>query len=149
MPLSITETNLRNLVDLLVQEAKLVVGPKLSGSIVLYQPLAAGTELTLDALPRRSAKELYFPVCEDILTYRKVNGTVQVEDIDRSRFPETVLIGAPPCDAGSPAILDAVFSWDYHDEFYLERRTVVAVDKIPKRLIQAWSAASESAGKPF
>ena len=49
MPLSITETNLRNLVDLLVQEAKLVVGPKLSGSIVLYQPLALGAELTLDA----------------------------------------------------------------------------------------------------
>jgi sulfhydrogenase subunit beta (sulfur reductase) len=130
MPLSITETNLRNLIDLLVGESKLVVGPKLSGTIVLYQPLATGTELTLDALPRRSAKELYFPVCEDILTFKKEDGKVKVEDIDRSRFPETVLIGAPPCDAGSPSILDAVFSWDYHDEFYLERRkksTVIGI----------------------
>jgi sulfhydrogenase subunit beta (sulfur reductase) len=122
MPQLITEMNLRNLVDLLVKEAKLVVGPKQSGSVVLYEPLGAGTELTLDALPRRSAKELFFPVCEDILTFRKENGTVKVQDVDRTSFPETVLIGAPPCDAGSPAILDAVFSWDYHDDFYQERR---------------------------
>ncbi|GFO58781.1 heterodisulfide reductase subunit A [Geomonas silvestris] len=122
MSLLITETNLRSLVDALVKDATLVVGPKLSGSVVLYQPLAAGDDLTLDELPRRSAKELYFPVCEDILTYKRENGKLEVRDIDRSRFPETVLIGAPPCDAGSPSILDAVFSWDYNDEFYLERR---------------------------
>jgi len=130
MPLTITESNLRNLIDLLVTEGKLVVGPKQSGTVVLYEPLAAGAELTLEALPRRSAKELFFPVCEDILTYGKENGAVIVSDVDRSRFPETVLIGASPCDAGSPAILDAVFSWDYQDEFYLERRrksTIVGI----------------------
>ena len=27
---------------------------------------------------------------------------LKVEDVDRSRFPETVLIGAPPCDARLP-----------------------------------------------
>ena len=122
MPQIITEANLRNLIDLLVKEAKLVVGPKQAGSVVLYEPLATGSELNLDALPRRSSKELFFPVCEDILTYRKEGGVTKVSDVDRSRFPETVLIGAPPCDASSPSILDAVFSWDYHDEFYLERR---------------------------
>ena len=130
MPQIITEQNLRNLIDLLVKEAKLVVGPKLSGSVVLYEPLSAGAELTLDALPRRSAKELFFPICEDILSYRRENGAMQVTDVDRSKFPEAVLIGAPPCDAGSPAILDAIFSWDYNDDFYLERRkksTIVGI----------------------
>jgi len=130
MPQSITESNLRSLVDLLVQEAKLVVGPKQSGTVVLYQPLAAGSELNLDTLPRRSAKELFFPVCENILTFQKDKDGMKVSDVNRSSFPETVLIGAPPCDAGSPAILDAVFSWDYQDEFYLERRkksTIVGI----------------------
>lgn len=130
MPQIITEQNLRNLIDLLVKEAKLVVGPKLSGSVVLYEPLTAGTELTLDALPRRSSKELFFPVCEDILSYKREGGAMKVTDVDRSKFPETVLIGAPPCDAGSPSILDAVMSWDYKDEFYLERRkksTIVGI----------------------
>ena len=130
MPQIITEENLRNLIDLLVKEKKLVVGPKASGTMVLYEPLAAGSDLTLKELPRRSAKELFFPVCENILTYKREAGVVQVTDVDRSKFPETVLIGAPPCDAGSPDILDAVFSWDYHDDFYLERRkksTIVGI----------------------
>ena len=130
MPQSITEANLRRLVDLLVKEGKVVVGPKESGTVTLYQPLSAGSELTLDALPRRSAKELFFPVCEDILSYEKGKDGMQVTDVDRASFPEAVLIGAPPCDAGSPAILDAVFSWDYHDDFYLERRrksTIVGI----------------------
>ena len=122
MPLSITESNLRRLVDLLVKEGKLVIGPKLSGAPPLYEPLAAGSELTLATLPRRSAKELFFPLCEDILSFERDKDGMKVTDVDRSLFPEAVLIGAPPCDAGSPSILDAVFSWDYHDEFYLERR---------------------------
>ena len=130
MPLSITESNLRLLVDLLIKEGKVVVGPKEAGTMSLYQPLAAGAELTLDGLPRRSAKELFFPVCEDILSFEKDKEGMKVTDVDRSLFPEAVLIGAPPCDAGSPAILDAVFSWDYQDAFYLERRkksTIVGI----------------------
>ena len=130
MPLTITESNLRQLIDLLVQEGKLVVGPKRAGAMALYQPLSAGSELTLDELPRRSAKELFFPLSEDILSYQKGKDGMEVKDVDRSLFPEAVLIGAPPCDAGSPSILDAVFSWDYHDHFYLERRrksTIVGI----------------------
>ena len=130
MPQIITEANLRNLIDLLVKESKLVVGPKKAGTMVLYEPLASGSELSLGTLPRRSAKELYFPVCENILSFGKKDGVMQVSDVDRSSFPETVLIGALPCDAASPAILDAVFSWDYKDEFYLERRkksTIVGI----------------------
>jgi len=130
MPQIITEDNLRKLVDLLTKESKLVVGPKQSGSLVLYEPLSSGAELKLGALPRRSAKELFFPVCENILTFQKDGGVLQISDVDRSNFPETVLIGPPPCDAGSPDILDAVFSWDYHDDFYQERRrksTIVGI----------------------
>jgi len=130
MPLSITEQNLRQLVDTLVKERKLVVGPKLTDGLALYQPLSSGQELSLAKLPRRSAKELFFPICEDILSFEKNKQGTTVNDVDRSHFPEAVLIGAPPCDAASPAILDAVFSWDYQDPFYLKRRersTIVGI----------------------
>jgi ferredoxin len=130
MPLSITEQNLRQLIDLLVKEQKLVVGPKATDQMALYQPLSSGQQLSLDQLPRRSAKELFFPICEDILSFEKTKQGTKLKDVDRSRFPEAVLIGAPPCDAASPAILDAVFSWDYKDPFYLERReksTIVGI----------------------
>jgi len=45
-----------------------------------------------------------------------------------------------------PPILSQVFDVDgtLVGEFYLERRTVVAVDKIPKRLIQAFVSAEDS-----
>lgn len=130
MPTTITEQNLRLLIDTLVQAGIRVVGPKAAGDLTLYAPLSAGSELVLGALPRRSAKETFFPVCEDILSYEKKEGKMTVADIDLNRLPATVLVGALPCDAAAPGILDAVFSWDYNDEFYLERRkktTIVGI----------------------
>ncbi len=122
MPKVITEQNLRLLVDTLIKEGKRVVGPREAGTTLLYEPLASGAELVLGGLPRRSAKEAFFPVCEDILSFEKNKEGVTVTDVATASFPETVLVGALPCDAAAPGILDAVFSWDYHDEFYLERR---------------------------
>jgi ferredoxin len=122
MPKTITTQNLQLLIDALVAGGSRVVGPKRAGEMTLYGPLARGEELDLTDLPRRSAKETFFPVCEDILSYQKHDGAVTVTDVDLSKLPETVLIASRPCDSAAPEILDAVFSWDYHDEFFLERR---------------------------
>ena len=122
MPKMITEQNLRLLIDTLVKEGARVVGPKQAGAMTLYEPLTTGDDLVLDQLPRRSAKETFFPVCETILSFERKEGKTTVQDVDVCAVPETVLIGARPCDAAAPGILDAVFSWDYKDEFFLERR---------------------------
>ncbi len=127
MPKTITEQNLRQLIDILINEGKRVVGPKQAGTMTLYEPLAKGEELTLTELPRRSAKEAFFPVCETILSYGKAEGKTTVEDVDLARIPETILIGTRPCDAAAAPVLDAVFSWDYQDEFFLERRRKTTV----------------------
>lgn len=127
MPKTITEQNLRLLIDTLVKEGKRVVGPKQAGALTLYELLGSGDELVLDQLPRRSAKEVFFPVCEDILSFGKDKEGVKVKDVDTSAFPETVLVGAPPCDAAAAPVLDSVFSWDYHDEFFLARRRKTTV----------------------
>ncbi|WP_306536323.1 4Fe-4S dicluster domain-containing protein [Geobacter sp.] len=122
MPKMITEPNLRRLIDTLVTEGKRVVGPRAAGTMTLYEPLSAGEELNLGELPRRSGKETFFPLCETILTYERDKEGVTVSDVDPTRFPETVLIGARPCDVAAAPVLDAVFSWDFKDEFYLARR---------------------------
>ena len=122
MPKTITEQNLRLLVDTLLKEGARVVAPKQAGTMTLYEPLKSGDELALGALPGRSSKETFFPLCETILTFEKEKGGVRVNDVDPASFPQTVLLCARPCDAAAPSILDAVFSWDYSDEFYLERR---------------------------
>ena len=127
MPKTISEQNLRLLIDTLVKEGQRVVGPKRAATMTLYEPLANGTDLDLAELPRRSAKEVFFPVCEDILSFSKSAAGVKVSDVDTERFPETVLVGARPCDAAGAPVLDAVFTWDYNDEFYLARRRKTTV----------------------
>ncbi|GAB7025074.1 4Fe-4S dicluster domain-containing protein [Geotalea toluenoxydans] len=122
MQKTITDQNLCILIDILIKEGTRVVAPRQNGSITLYEPLDSGEQLALGTLPRRSAKETFFPLCETILTYEKNCDGVKVADVDVAAFTETVLVGARPCDAAAPSILDAVFSWDYNDEFFLERR---------------------------
>jgi ferredoxin len=95
--------------------------------MTLYEPLTTGEELTLGQLPRRSAKEAFFPLSEPLLAFEKTREGVTVTDADTGRFPETVLVGALPCDAAAPQIMDAVFSWDYRDEFYLQRRRLTTI----------------------
>jgi formate hydrogenlyase subunit 6/NADH:ubiquinone oxidoreductase subunit I len=127
MPKTISTQNLHALLDRLISAGTRVVGPKQAGTMTLYAPLASGAELVLGELPRRSAKEAFFPICESILSYRSEDGKTQVADPDLARLPATLLIGARPCDATAAPVLDAVFSWDYQDEFYLERRRKTTV----------------------
>lgn len=61
MPKTITEQNLRLLVDTLLKEGARVVAPKQAGTMTLYEPLQKGEELELTKLPRRSGKETFFP----------------------------------------------------------------------------------------
>lgn len=122
MSKTITEQNLRLLIDTLLTEGKRVIGPKAAGTMTLYEPLSKGEELNRGELPRRSAKEAFFPLCETILTYERDKEGVRVSDVGPQAITETVLIGARPCDVTAAPVLDSVFSWDYQDEFFLERR---------------------------
>jgi formate hydrogenlyase subunit 6/NADH:ubiquinone oxidoreductase subunit I len=118
----ITEQNLNTLIDTLIANGTRVVAPRLNAGTPLYEPLRSSAEMVVDQLPRRSAKEAFFPVCEEIMSYEKEGQQVTLTDIDPATFPETVLVGVRPCDAAAIPVLDAVFSWDYKDEFFLERR---------------------------
>ncbi len=118
----ITQQNLTTLLDTLIKQGTRVVAPHMNAGIPLYEPLTSAQDMVTDQLPRRSAKETFFPVCEDIMSYSKEGQQVTITDIDPARFPETVLVGVRPCDAAAIPVLDAVFSWDYKDEFFLERR---------------------------
>ena len=123
----ISEHNLNILLDTLISKGTRVVAPRMDAGTPLYEPLKSTAEMISDQLPRRSAKEAFFPVCEDIMSYEKEGQQVTITDIDPSRFPETVLVGVRPCDAAAIPVLDAVFSWDYKDEYFLTRRRKTTV----------------------
>ena len=99
-PITITENNLRILIDTLVSEGARVVGPKAAGDMTLYEPLQSGAELVLGKQPRNSAKETFFPLCEDILSYEKKEGKMTVADVDPPAFPKRSWSG--PCPATRP-----------------------------------------------
>jgi formate hydrogenlyase subunit 6/NADH:ubiquinone oxidoreductase subunit I len=123
----ISQQNLNELLNALIAAGKRVVAPRLNAGTVLYEPLADAAEMITDQLPRRSGKEAFFPLCEDIVSYEKEGQKVTLTDIDPARFPETFLVGVRPCDAAAIPVLDAVFSWDYNDQFFLERRKKTTV----------------------
>jgi len=118
----LSQQNFTILLDTLIKQGARVVAPRLNAGIPLYEPLQSSAEMITGQLPRRSAKEAFFPLCEDIMSYTKEGQKIELKDIEPARFPETVLVGVRPCDAAAIPVLDAVFSWDYHDEFFLERR---------------------------
>ncbi len=118
----ISRHNFHTLLDTLITGGIRVVAPRLIAGTPLYAPLGESGDMVLDQLPRRSAKEAFFPVCEDILSYEKGGQQVRLTDVEPAAFPETVLVGVRPCDAAAIPVLDAVFSWDYKDDFFLERR---------------------------
>lgn len=118
----ISQQNLTTLLDTLIKQGTRVVAPHMNAGVPLYEPLTSAHDMITGQLPRRSVKEAFFPVCEDIMSYEKEGQKVSVKDIDPARFPETVLVGVTPCDASAIPVLDSVFSWDYKDEFFLERR---------------------------
>lgn len=122
MQKQISQQNLNTLLDMLIAAGIRVVAPRMNAGTLLYEPLKSSGEMLLGELPKRSGKEAFFPLCEDIMSYTKEGQKISLTDIDPTNFPATVLMGVRPCDASAIPVLDSVFSWDYKDEFFLERR---------------------------
>ena len=91
-------------------------------------------------LPNRSGRKIFFSIFAVCATLALMAGMGYIFYLYQ---------GLPKVDRLAdyrPPILSQVFGEDGSlvGEFYLERRTVVAVDKIPKRLIQAFVSAEDS-----
>jgi ferredoxin len=105
-------------------------GPTKDETTSYYGRIETAEEFCFDlVLPDRPLKELFFPRTEPLLKYRIKKQHVDVDDImppDNQR----VVFGARPCDAAALAVDDALFDWDYKDEFWFQRRrntTIVSI----------------------
>ncbi|MDO4557368.1 MAG: 4Fe-4S dicluster domain-containing protein [Planctomycetia bacterium] len=127
----ITHDQLQKLMDELISGGTGVIAPKLvKPGVVLYGTLTAGDEWvpngTEGVRPGNALKEVVFPKHESIYGYTLDGRTIGMKDAEMDPTPQ-VVIGAAPCDAASLAILDAVFHWDYQDEFYDHHRARTTV----------------------
>jgi len=118
------------LADRLGDRGDRVLAPVTRDGITLFAEPESGSEIAFDVLrTARSAKEAFFPRSETLFAFHRDGGKVEIEPVDTVQRP-TVLLWCRPCDAASFDMLDPLFSWDYDDAFWLERRAATTVVSI-------------------
>jgi ferredoxin len=125
----ISQAGLRTLAAEWIAAGKSVAGPvRVKPRLVLYATLRTVDELLLDGFqrPANSIKEFVFPKTEKLYGYKIRGNSIELIG-DNASEREQVIVAARPCDAAALPILDPVFNWDFHDEFYNRRRAATTV----------------------
>ncbi len=87
-----------------------------------YAVWGDSAEVDLETLKTvKSAKEVFFPQCEDIVSFKMEGKNITVCD-NRKESEDFVVFGVRACDAKSFEILDKVFLSDPVDTFYKTKR---------------------------
>ena len=114
--IAISKDEIKKILGDLIRQ-KTVVAPVFNGKKLDYLP-AAGTEEIVfnDELPYKSPKELFFPRCEKIITFRDGEAIAEIPK------EQSVLFGARPCDLEALAIMKKVFTeGKFKDPYFQER----------------------------
>jgi sulfhydrogenase subunit beta (sulfur reductase) len=94
---------------------------KIKDGQVAFAAIADAAEIDWDHVQTvSSAKEYLFPAVEEMFSFRKQDGHITMLERQNQTTPN-VLFGLRPCDAASLAALNAVFTWDYQDNLFLQR----------------------------
>ncbi len=106
----------------LLSKGKKITAPVSRGNIIDYQEISNPAEIVYDALVTvQSAKKVAFPKVDKILEFEILKNNVNALSVDFNAFPENILFGVRPCDAAGFIPLNAIFNWDYADQFFLKR----------------------------
>lgn len=103
-----------------------VVAPIRDGGEVRMVVWSPGAAIDTRAIPVNSAKDFLFPKAEIIGRCTLDGNDFRPEDV-KPVAPKTVILAARPCDASAMLLLDAVFNWDYKDEFFNARRAATTI----------------------
>ena len=110
------------IVEKILASGKKVTAPVRSRDIVDYKEISNPSDIEYDAVVTvQSAKKVAFPKVDKVLEYEILQKDVKTLRIDFEAFPEQVLFGVRPCDAAGFIPLNAIFNWDYADQFFLKR----------------------------
>ena len=125
---TITRSNLEQLVGRLLTADKSVVGLTEANGRHFFQRIDTPSKMVLDSaiMPSNSIKGFFFPRNEPICSYRHDGKNLVITDAEPV-LQEQIIFGTRPCDAASLPILDKVFSWDYQDRFYQQRRSLATI----------------------
>ena len=98
-----------------------IFAPVEQAGVIAYKPLDMDFLLEFPN-SKKPPKEMFFPQTEKMFDF-EVEGT-KITGARDAELPDNqvLLFGIRPCDARAAAILDTVFSWDYVDPYYVNRR---------------------------
>ncbi len=89
---------------------------------VNYAVWGEEAQVDLDTLKTvKSAKEVFFPQCEDIVSFKRTGKSIEVIDV-RKESEDFTVFGVKACDYKSFEILDTVFLAEPVDTFYQTKR---------------------------
>ena len=117
----ISKDNLGRLFALISETAALYL-PVMKNGQSDFCRWTEGTEYCESELKTaKSAKDLFFPQSENIISFKKKDGRFSVETNEKS-FDSFVLFGVRGCDLKGIEVLDKVFLAEPVDEFYAAKR---------------------------
>ena len=101
-----------------------------------FTPWTEGMALSGKLNTNRSAKDLFFPQVENLVSFRTEGKTVSIRE-NREDVAPFAVFGVRACDCRSFDILDRVFLSDPVDTFYQARREMGTVITLPRAWINS------------
>lgn len=145
--MNINKNEIAGLLDQLTKEYRVYAPVEKEGNIV-FEAIKEGSEVKLDALTKKPAKEILFPQSEELFSYSMSGeGLTMKDNIDETK---TVALGVRPCDARAMMLLDNVFNNDkYQDVYYLARRNNTVIITIGCNELKSTCFCTSVGGGPF
>jgi ferredoxin len=128
-----------------------IYGPIEEDDVVLYRKLGKFEPLLEFTNSQKPPKEIFFPQTEKMFDFEiKGKKFIDIKEPEKLKKP-LILFGVRPCDAGAFVILDKLFTWDYIDPYYVERRkraTVISLSCTNAEMPQNNCFCSSVGGSP-
>jgi ferredoxin len=112
-------------VDRLLAEGTEVIAPvRNDRDLVELTPIESSDGLAGEYLNvNLPLKRLFFPETEVLVDFERLeDGDIEVRGAPAAAESEMMVLGSRPCDAAALDVLDKVFTWDYEDLRYSQRR---------------------------
>lgn len=113
-------SNLNSLYNAINEKMRLYAPIENNGA-VNFEEWSEGAEVNLNKMTVKSAKDAFFPQCEDLSNFKKDGKHIIVEQGELVA-EDFVIFGVRACDVRAFHILDTVFLEGFLDTFYEARR---------------------------
>ncbi len=115
-------SQLPNLIDDLAERYR-VYAPTDKDGLTRFGEIKSSSEIkSQDLQSKISSKEIIFPKCEVLFTYKLHGENAELEE-PQAKDEKAILFGLPPCEARGFTLIDGAFaSGEFKDIYYLRRR---------------------------